>query len=164
MEKLHLDNNRLIGTIPDDVLSLVRLRELKLSHNRQETQCFEALTECGAQPYQGGVLCCGGDNGEQVCADGLGVEIVDPIYYCLTPGLHGTIPAGFTNTPYLQVLDLSSTLLKGNIPPEIGGLSRLEILDLSNSALTGSIPSSLGALTDAVVLVRGNDMIRGQNK
>eukprot|EP00957_Ditylum_brightwellii_P166436 12669189-Ditylum_brightwellii.AAC.1 len=65
-------------------------------------QCFLALPECGVQPYHVGDFCYGSDNGEQVCADGLGTDIVDTIYYCITPGLHGTIPAGFTSMPYLQ--------------------------------------------------------------
>eukprot|EP00957_Ditylum_brightwellii_P001735 133878-Ditylum_brightwellii.AAC.1 len=79
-------------------------------------------------------------------------------------GLRGPIPAGFTNTPYLQVLDLSNNFLTGNIPPEIGGLFRLEMLDLTNNTLTGSIPSVLGALASAAVLVQGNGMIRGPTK
>jgi len=164
MERLHLDHNALYGTIPDDILSLVRLRELKLSHTRQGRQCFHHLWECSMiiKDYKGGDLCCNRNDGTQVCADESKVEIEDPDI-CLTPEIYGTIPVGFSNTPYLRVLELSNNALTGNIPPEIGALSRLEVLDLTNNTLTGSIPSALGALADATVLLRGNEMIRGQS-
>eukprot|EP00957_Ditylum_brightwellii_P069466 5275010-Ditylum_brightwellii.AAC.1 len=103
MERLHLDHNVLYGTIPDDILSLVRLRELKLSHTRQGRQCFHHLWECSMiiKDYKGGDLCCYRNDGTQVCADESKVEIEDPDI-CLTPEIYGTIPVGFSNTPYLR--------------------------------------------------------------
>jgi len=165
MEILHLDHNYLTGDIPDDVLSLVRLKELKLSHSKQKRHCFEGLGGCDVDvvDYVGGDICCYGKNGEKICSAEIGVEINNN-NICITAGLRGPIPAGFTNTPYLQVLDLSNNFLTGNIPPEIGGLFRLEMLDLTNNTLTGSIPSVLGALASAAVLVQGNGMIRGPTK
>jgi len=165
MEILHLDFNNLTGIIPDDILSLVRLRELKLSHSRQEVQCFKGAGGCDVDviDYTGGSICCYGDNDEKICSTETGIEIENN-NFCLTPGLRGTIPAGFANTPYLQVLDLSNNFLTGDIPPEIGGLLRLRMLDLTNNTLTGSIPSVLGALVSAAIRVHGNDMIRGKNK
>mmetsp|Transcript_7252 Transcript_7252/g.10922 ORF Transcript_7252/g.10922 Transcript_7252/m.10922 type:complete len:1551 (-) Transcript_7252:120-4772(-) len=164
LETLHLDHNSLHGTIPDDVLSLVRLRELKLSHNGQERQCFPGFFLCGldTSEYQGGDVCCNSDNGKTICSDEAGVE-TEKNDFCLTPALRGTIPVGFGNTPYLEVLDVSNNLLTGNIPPEIGLLSRIEVLNLANNTFTGSIPSVLGALVNAAVLVKGNSMITGQH-
>eukprot|EP00957_Ditylum_brightwellii_P175024 13325535-Ditylum_brightwellii.AAC.1 len=164
MERLHLDHNYLFGTIPDDILSLMRLRELKLSHSRQEMEC--GFSDCNIYPtqYKGGDVCCANENGQIVCSDEAGVELTTNNDFCLSPALRGNIPAGFTNTPYLQVLELSNNLLAGNIPPEISALSRLEVLDVTNNVFTGSIPPALGVLVDAAVLVKGNDKVRGQTK
>jgi len=169
LEKLHLHHNSLYGTIPDDVLSLVRLRELKLSHNTQERQCFQFYSEyarCDASvhTYKGGDVCCHREDGKKVCSDEAGVKVHEDSRFCLTPILRGPIPAGFGNTPYMEVLDVSNNLLTGNIPPEIGLLSRIEVLNLANNTFTGSIPSVLGALVNAAVLLKGNDMITGQYK
>eukprot|EP00957_Ditylum_brightwellii_P038722 2926652-Ditylum_brightwellii.AAC.1 len=87
LERLHLDANHLFGTIPDDILSLVRLREL---------------------PVKG--LCCNGNSGRPVCSDGSGVEIGTQ-HFCLTQALYGTIPAGFGNMPYMNVLEMPNNLL-----------------------------------------------------
>jgi len=115
--------------------------------------------------YQGGDVCCNGDNGKQICADEAGVDIVFyGTQFCLTTGLSGPIPVGFGNTPFLEVLELSNNLLTGNIPPEMALLSRVAVLDLTNNTLTGSIPSAIGVLVNAAVLVRGNDLTGGQNK
>eukprot|EP00957_Ditylum_brightwellii_P106225 8103743-Ditylum_brightwellii.AAC.1 len=144
----------------------MRLRELKLSQNQQERQCFFSdSNNCDifATDYQGGDVCCNSDNGKTVCSDEGGVEVEDSSF-CLTPALRGNIPAGFGNTPYMEILEMSNNFLTGNIPPEIGALSRVKILDLTNNTLTGSIPSALGALVNAAILVQGNVMIISQNK
>jgi len=159
MERLHLDNNALHGTIPDDLTSMSRLRELRLSHN------VGRVVGNNCEPYywqykEGDTVCCD-VAGVQICSERFSVER-DEFYFSI--GLHGPIPAGFGNTRYLAVMELSDNLLTGTVPPELGSLPRIDVLDLSNNNLNGSIPSELGALKEANSTVRliGNADIVGR--
>jgi len=51
-------------------------------------------------------------------------------------GLSGLIPAGWTLSPELAVLDLSNNGLTGEIPPGIGNLLQLKKLNVSNNDLS----------------------------
>lgn len=61
--------------------------------------------------------------------------------------LLGSIPDWFgERLSALQVLDLSSSLIRGVIPPSLGSLSRLSHLSLSHNSITGTIPPAFGRL------------------
>ncbi|WOH07536.1 hypothetical protein DCAR_0726968 [Daucus carota subsp. sativus] len=64
--------------------------------------------------------------------------------------LRGTVPQWLSNSPSLQLLDLSWNQLSGTIPPWLGSLNSLFYLDLSNNTFIGEIPHSLTSLQSLV--------------
>ncbi|XVF78915.1 hypothetical protein PTKIN_Ptkin14bG0176400 [Pterospermum kingtungense] len=97
----------------------------------------------------------------------------------------GELPDSIGNLRSLEVLDLSSSKLKGSVPAALGNLTRLSYLDLSENLfhgpisfsfsnfkqlshldlflchLNGSIPTSLGNLTQLIHLSLGNNQFSG---
>mmetsp|Transcript_3099 Transcript_3099/g.5688 ORF Transcript_3099/g.5688 Transcript_3099/m.5688 type:complete len:2005 (+) Transcript_3099:213-6227(+) len=83
-------------------------------------------------------------------------------------GLSGLIPAGWTLSPELAVLDLSNNRLTGDIPPGIGNLLHLKKLNVSNNVLSRNseldgISADLGNLAGICeVMDLSNNKLLGQ--
>ncbi|MDE2890835.1 MAG: leucine-rich repeat domain-containing protein [Gemmatimonadota bacterium] len=122
---LHLDKNKLSGTIPPELGQLTKLEYLILSRNDLS----------GGIPPELGRL--------------TNLERLD----LSVNSLNGTIPAELGKLRRLKHLRFWVSGLIGEIPQELGQLTELETLDLSwNNDLTGPIPPELGQLTNLRVL------------
>ncbi len=132
---LHLDKNKLSGTIPPELGQLTTLTDLVLSRNGLS----------GGIPPELGQL--------------TNLESLD----LSVSSLNGPIPPELGQLTRLKQLRLWISGLTGEIPPELGQLTDLELLDLSwNNNLTGTIPPELGRLTKLKVLELDLNDLTGQ--
>jgi hypothetical protein len=76
-------------------------------------------------------------------------------------GLAGSVPAGLSGLPNLQLLDLGVNQLSGALPGELGSLKKLQLLAAPFNKLTGSLPVELGGLPALQVLDLGGNQISG---
>jgi hypothetical protein len=148
VERVYVENNQMMGSIPSELGLLKQLTWLGLSHNEltgsipselgllnQLTTLhlsYNQLTE--SLPSELGLL-------KQL--NGLGL-----IYNQLT----GSLPSELGLLKQLNGLHLYNNDLTGSIPSELGLLIQLTYLSLVNNQLTGSIPSEFGLLTQLTYL------------
>jgi Leucine-rich repeat (LRR) protein len=116
---IDLDNNNLLGTIPEELGNLNYLKRLYLYNNK--------LT--GKIPPELGDL-----------SNLVGLSLV-------FNQLSGEIPPRLGNLSNLKWLYLYYNQLTGSIPEELGKLTKLEELYLNNNQLSGEIPLRLGNLS-----------------
>ncbi len=131
---LSLYENRLSGTIPEELGNLSRLKELSLSSNQLS----------GEIPAELGNL----SNLEEL--------------HLYQNELGGTIPEEFGNLSRLRELSLSRNQLSGEIPAELGSLSILEELYLYENQLSGAIPVELGNLSRLKELSLSSNQLSGE--
>jgi len=117
---ISLGNNQLIGSIPSELGSFSRLRNLYLGENQLS----------GSIPPELGSLS----------------NLMFLFLY--SNQLSGSIPAALGSLSSLQTLYLGENQLSGSIPPELSNLSNLLNLYLYSNQLNGSIPSELGILSN----------------
>ncbi|NIN35066.1 MAG: hypothetical protein GTN53_27740, partial [Candidatus Aminicenantes bacterium] len=118
VDRIELNSNNLVGTIPADLDQLTHLYILTLSSNQ--------LT--GTIPDLGSLT------------NLIGFDL----YY---NQLSGGIPTWLNNLTGLTQLRLGYNQLGGTIP-DLGSLTQLSILNLQNDQLSGTIPAWLNNLTD----------------
>eukprot|EP00934_Nitzschia_sp_Nitz4_P005381 Nitzschia sp. Nitz4//scaffold173_size47512//7783//11234//NITZ4_007153-RA/size47512-processed-gene-0.13-mRNA-1//1//CDS//3329538787//5371//frame0 len=119
MEQWHFSNNKLSGSIAQQIAALSKLTIVKVDGNQ--------LT--GTIPSAVGSL-------------------EDIVQLMLSSNsLSGTIPTQLANCDKLQILDLSNNQLSGELPSELGSLDKLVTLDLSSNDFVGDVPSSYAELT-----------------
>ena len=75
--------------------------------------------------------------------------------------LTGLIPPELGALTDLRILELAVNGLTGTIPPELGSLANLENLDLGHNVLTGPLPAELGQLAKLESLVLGSNQLTG---
>ncbi|XP_012454489.2 probable LRR receptor-like serine/threonine-protein kinase At3g47570 [Gossypium raimondii] len=145
LQFLEIENNKILGRIPDGIGNLINLGVLQVSQNQlsgpipvnigriQKLNSFDARNNflTGTIPYSIGNL-----TGLTLLA--LGVN-----------NLQGNIPSSLGNCQNLLVLGLSYNNLSGSIPPQVLGLSSLSILlNLSSNYLTGELSVDVEKLTN----------------
>ena len=176
MTKLKLIRNNLVGTLPDELGSLINLRELRLSSNElsgtiPDLSGLTGLTRLelsynelsGTIPDLGNLTSLQYMNlrnnelsGTIPDLSGLtGLRELTLIENKLT----GKIPnlSGLTN---LTRLELEDNLLSGEIP-DLSDLTNLKYLYLSRNGLTGEIPASLNSLTKLETLYLPGNQLSG---
>lgn len=141
LRRLHLTDNALSGTFPEEILSLTELRSLYISFNSftgtipDEIGALSRLEEF----YAYGNLFNGTLPGEDLSKLSNLREFIASYNF-----LEGEIPAAFNAMPQLEQLSLydqqSSSLLTGKIPNFLNS-PKVWYFDASNNDLTGSIPS-----------------------
>lgn len=131
--RLHLDNNHLIGVIPNEVGNFTNLVSLMLDRNQ--------LT--GAIPGTIGSL--------------VNLQILRLFGNQLTGG----IPLQIKMLTKLNLLYLHDNQLTGAIPLELGQLTELTELILENNPLGGTIPATLGSLTKLTTLRLSRNQLKG---
>ncbi|XP_050271535.1 MDIS1-interacting receptor like kinase 2-like isoform X2 [Quercus robur] len=73
----------------------------------------------------------------------------------------GEFPLSLANLTQLERFNISSNLISGSIPKEFGNLKNLSTLDLSNNTLTGPIPFTIGHFTNLRTLSLAWNQISG---
>ncbi|KAJ4707478.1 putative Receptor protein kinase [Melia azedarach] len=124
LELLNLQKNNISGSIPSQIGSLSKLRQLYLRVNH--------LT--GVVPKEIGRL--------------RNLELL----ILSRNNLNGPIPSSIGNLTNLKNLVLESNNLNGLLPPEVGNLKNLIGLDVQDNNLVGPIPSTLYHLTNLIFL------------
>eukprot|EP00257_Ricinus_communis_P020571 XP_015579831.1 probable LRR receptor-like serine/threonine-protein kinase At3g47570 [Ricinus communis] len=124
LQSLQLQNNRLTGTIPDEIYKLFRLRVMNMSFNSLQGPISSKVSKLSK------------------------LRVLDLSMNKIT----GKIPEELSPLTKLQVLNLGRNVLSGAIPPSIANLSSLEDLILGTNALSGIIPSDLSRLHNLKVL------------
>ena len=134
---LNLGSNRLSGTVPPALGSLVHLEELDLG----KSVSVGGLT--GSIPAELGNL--------------TNLRSLDLSLHDLT----GSIPPELGNLAQLEVLRLRFNQLTGSIPAELGKLGRLRLLWLGRNQLSGSIPPEMGNLVSLAQLDLSENRLTG---
>ncbi|MFD2561233.1 leucine-rich repeat domain-containing protein [Aquimarina rubra] len=166
--ELRLENNNLVGALPNEITGLVHLQTIWLAKNKLSGNIPAVLGQMNTlttirlnqNEFSGSVPPeLGGLNNltglflySNQLTGTIPVELSELsslLYLNLSYNqLTGTIPLELSqlkNT--LQQLHLMHNQLTGTIPKELGLLSRLVILNLNSNRLTGSIPKELGDLS-----------------
>jgi hypothetical protein len=112
------DENNLVGTVPDEIISLTGLQEIDLDQN---SLAGTIPDEVGNMPNL------------------VSIDVDDNDFT-------GTIPESIYNSPILVTVDLDTNNLVGTLDTRIGMVSRLDFLQLDNNALSGAIPTEIGSL------------------
>lgn len=143
LQKLHLQENLIHGSIPPHIANLVNLTFLKLSSNRINGSIPPKL--CKIVSLERIYLSNNSLSGEipSTLGDIQHLGLVD----LSRNKLSGSIPDSFANLSQLRRLLLYENHLSGTIPPSLGKCVNLEILDLSHNNITGLIPAEVAALT-----------------
>ena len=128
VKALRLQNNNLIGTLPDKIGEIDSLMWLRLDQNSISGSIPSSL-------------------GNLTRLDNLGLS---------SNNLTGTLPLKLFDCRKLTFLELKNNAITGSIPADIYKLSELVRLDLRNNRFTGPITSHIGNLTSLVDLELGN--------
>ncbi|KAK9141490.1 hypothetical protein Syun_010890 [Stephania yunnanensis] len=134
LSTVHLEDNRIFGSIPPNIANLSNLTLLNLSSNLLN----------GTIPERLGQL----QNLEQLILS--------------KNSLTGTIPPTLGRINSLGLLDLSKNYLTGEIPARLGDLSLLTYLFLNENLLSGAIPPSIGKCTDLHKLDLSHNRLTGR--
>ena len=130
---LRLQDEGLIGRIPDEILELTSLTILLLENNQLSGEIPAGI-------------------GQLKFLLNLGLK---------NNQLSGSIPVELGQLTSLCALDLSNNHLSGEIPVELRELTSLKTLNLSNNQLSGVIPVELGQLTSLNEIDLSNNQLSG---
>ncbi|TXG64804.1 hypothetical protein EZV62_011798 [Acer yangbiense] len=128
-----IQQNKLEGSIPDDLCHLDNLVDLYLDNNNLSgaiPQCFGKLTNLRTLSL--------GSN-----------------------GLTSVIPPSIWNLKHILHINLSSNFLTGTLPLALGNLKVVIDVDLSRNHFTGDIPTTLGGLQNLQLLFSGYSSLQG---
>ena len=181
VNRIHLSENNLVGTLPVEIGNLDSLEELNLSKNaitdtlphsignlsklyRLDLSWNEISGGLPASLYQMNTLVYLNLNHNQI-SDSLSTRIQQlPLLKELKisdNALYGEIPNVLGNLTHLTYLALSLNEFTGPIPAELGNLSQLNQLYLGGNQLEGTIPKELGQLKKMSVCILENCGISG---
>ncbi|KAJ7953306.1 putative Receptor-kinase [Quillaja saponaria] len=125
LNQFYLGDNRISGTIPAGLESLINLIALGMNNNN-----FTGTLPTTFGRFQKmQVLTLSGNK------------------------LSGQIPSSIGNLSQLFQLSLSKNMLEGSIPPSIGSCQNLQYLDISQNNLSGAIPSQVIGLSSLSILL-----------
>lgn len=127
-----LENNNLVGYLPDEMRNLKKLESLIISYN-QIKELPDWIGEL--------------ENLDMLVAN--------------NANLSGSIPEGIGYLKKLRTLHLYTNDLSGSIPEEICDLSELESLNLRYNNLLGIIPSNIGNLKKLLMLELDGNQLEG---
>jgi LRR receptor-like serine/threonine-protein kinase FLS2 len=159
LELLDLSHNRLIGSIPREIVELYNLHfYLNLSWNLLE----------GSLPMEIGKIAMA--QAIDISANHLSGVIPSTLGSCVEllslnlsqNSFQGSIPDSLENLQSLMSLDLSSNFLSGTIPITLNKLKMLQYLNLSFNKLTGEIPKGgIFANQSIIMSLNGNPNLCG---
>lgn len=130
---ISLNNNNLVGQLPDELMNLKNLTCLGISDNNIEGNIPEWIGEL--------------KNLDMLVAD--------------NSKLSGSIPKSIGELKKLRTLIIDHNNLEGNIPNEIGKLMELESIVLNNNSLTGTIPEEIGNIKKMRQIILTSNKLKG---
>ena len=143
LERLHLKENSLKGSIPREWGKMRHLRELDISFNQLTgTLPFDLFGVHGAMGPEH--------------ANGLNLTMLN----LARNRLSGNIPATVTNMTDLLDLNLASNHLTGPLPPFLNRLEQLTSLQLQGNRLQGPLPPAVTDMPKLRVLDLGGNRLR----
>uniref|UniRef100_A0ACD5YEQ7 Uncharacterized protein n=1 Tax=Avena sativa TaxID=4498 RepID=A0ACD5YEQ7_AVESA len=160
LEKFWIVDNRINGSIPQDIGNLVGLHLLTLAINYMSGVIPESIGKLEnlieLQVYN--------NNLSGLLPSSLGNLSHLSRLYADSNNLEGPIPASLGKLKNIFVLDLAKNYrLNGSIPKDIFELSSLSwYLDLSYNALSGTLPSEVGSLTNLNTLTLSGNQLSGK--
>ncbi|WP_166835682.1 S8 family serine peptidase [Rheinheimera pleomorphica] len=136
---LVLDDNGLVGQLPDSLNQLSELTELDLSFNALQGSFPPALLQLTKlqrlqlwnNAFDGAIPPALANLTELVALD------------LSFNRFSGALPSGLGNLPQLRELFVENNFLSGAVPSTLGQLSQLQILWLENNDFSGTLPQSL---------------------
>ncbi len=157
--EITLYQNNLNGIIPYEIGNLIKLRKLKIGHDKGLTG---EIPESIGNLTQLEVLV--------ICNCDIQGSITNSICSCsILKSLHlwenhltGAIPSEVGNLDSLEHLDLHDNQLTGSIPPELGSCTNLQELRLFNNQLTGTIPEEITLLPNISYLDLHSNLLSGE--
>lgn len=133
LQRLYLQDNMLMGSVPVELADCTQMKSLDLSFNYLS----------GTIPASLGSL-----------------RYLQDLVMWLNK-LEGVIPDELSNSQSLENLILDNNFITGNIPSSLKNCTNLVWLSLSNNRLTGTIPSWIGQLDNLAILQLGNNSLSG---
>lgn len=152
LEELYLEDNEIVGDIPEEVINMFNLEILDLSNcqlsGRVPTSYNLALT---------GIDLSENNLSQDITAfflNGRNLLAIDLSDNAFT----GRIPNGVYQNTDLFFLDLSNNDLEGGISSAIGDLTNLDNLMLAGNQLSGELPSTIGSLRMNIIALNDNQL------
>ncbi|WKN32901.1 T9SS type A sorting domain-containing protein [Porifericola rhodea] len=144
LSKLDFTLNEIGGELPTSIENLTQLRELKLSVNNFEGEFpkeVKALTELQ-------ILDIGANNFSGPIPAEIQYLTKLSRFSAYVSGLSGEIPKEFKYLSALTELNLAGNALEGRIPSELAQLTALYDIDLSGNKLRGELPNEFESLSN----------------
>jgi len=179
--RIQLENNNLVGKLPQEIGFLSQLREISFRFNRisgsipttigllkyLQINMLDENNLSGTIPEEIGN--CPSLTRLLVRVNRLSGTIPSSLGSLRSLGhlslrgnqLSGTIPSSFSELKLLHILSLNKNKLTGTIPAELGMCQFFELLNLEENKLNGSVPSSLGNLEFLKILKLSNNILSG---
>nr|CAD1835410.1 unnamed protein product [Ananas comosus var. bracteatus] len=156
---LNLSKNGFSGGIPASIGSLLNLRSLDVSGQRNLSGDLPAEL-FGLPNLQAISLAENSFSGPvpEGFSSLVGLELLN----LTANGFSGPIPATYGYIPSLRALALSRNRISGEIPAELANCSNLTLLQLRSNNLSGPIPADLSRLADLEELDLGRNDLSGK--
>ncbi len=157
VNRIILEDNNLVGYLPDSIEDLTQLEILDLRQNKLTESIPNSIGNISTLKQL--------DLRENQISGELPSELgnlVNLEYLELAKNrITGSIPGSFGGMTSLIKLNLGANLLTGSIPSTLGSLSNLEKFYLNNNQLTGSIPTSIGNLSNLEIIYFSYNQLSG---
>lgn len=155
---INLDNNNLLGVLPESIYTLPNLTSLDLSQNDGLTVTF---TNIGSARSLEAL-----DLSKTIIqsVDGIldAASRLQEFHVNDVTGFEGQhFPNEFFQLTSLRQLTMDYNKASGRLPTDFGKLSKLVIFSASNNLLTGFIPSSIAQMTDLATLRLSSNHLSG---
>lgn len=142
-----LNDCEVYGRIPDEIVDLEMLEELRITNYGEEPEQSYPLPEAiGKLKYLKKMYFQSYPTGGRLPETLFDLANLEELRLKLTDAQ--PIPASIAKLAKLKVLDLGGSKLTGSLIPELWNLHELTELDLWKCGLTGSIPAELGGLAN----------------
>ena len=146
---LHLNNNNMLGNLPESIYSLPNLITLDVTHNSDLTMTFIGIEN--ARSLEGlhisTTIVLNLDNLDRASSRLVELHMSD------VGGLEGKqLPSTLFSMTNLRELTLDYNRAHGPLPAELGKLSKLIALSVANNDLSGTLPDAVSLLTDLSIL------------
>ncbi|KAG5582814.1 hypothetical protein H5410_053441 [Solanum commersonii] len=159
LEILTLGDNRIHGTLPAGVGSLIKLTLLGMENNCLNDSVPETIGRLNG--LEGLYLSGNAFSGTIPISIGNLTKLIS--LYLQENRLEGIIPPELGKCNILSVLNLTKNHLVGSIPEEVAGLSSLSIsLSLASNSFTGPLPKELGQLINLEELDVSQNKLSGE--